>query len=139
MEDKLTRLKSAMNKHTFPELKFTESHKRSIHASIKKQDASKDDIMMAIFRSLDTEKSGYQINEALYQKGIQNFEGNEGSLYATLHELEKEGWLQTVWETDERKLYSLDERGKKWLKKKEVKSRSASAHWRTAFEGGRID
>lgn len=139
MEDKLARLKSAMNKHTFPELKFTENLKRSIHSSIKKQDASQEDIMIAIFRSLDEEKSGYQINKVLYQKGIRNFEGNEGSLYATLHELEKEGWLQTFWETDERKLYSLDERAKKWLKKKESKSGSASALWRTAFEGGRND
>ena len=139
MEDKLSRLKSAMKKHTFPELKFTENHKRSIHSSIKKQDASKEDIMIAIFRSLDKEKSGYQINEALYQKGIRSFEENEGSLYATLHEFEKEGWLLSFWETEERKLYTLDERAKKWLKKKESKSRSASALWRTAFEGGRND
>ncbi|MFJ7637866.1 PadR family transcriptional regulator [Peribacillus sp. NPDC097206] len=139
MEDKLTRLKSAMKKHTFPELKFTDDHRSSIHSSIKKQDASMEDIMIAIFRSLDKEKSGYQINESLYQKGIRNFEGKDGSLYTVLHELEKEGWLLSFWETDERKLYSLDERAKKWLKKKESKSGSASALWRTAFEGGRGD
>ncbi|RRN74003.1 PadR family transcriptional regulator [Peribacillus simplex] len=139
MEDRLTRLKSAMKKHTFPELKFTENHRSSIHTAIEKQDASKEDIMIAIFRSLDKEKSGYQINESLYQKGIRKFEDNEGSLYATLHELEQEGWLQSVWETDDRKLYSLDEHAKKWLKKKEAKSGSASARWRTAFEGGGTD
>ncbi|MDW7613818.1 PadR family transcriptional regulator [Peribacillus simplex] len=139
MEDRLTRLKSAMKKHTFPELKFTENHRSSIHTAIEKQDASKEDIMIAIFRSLDKEKSGYQISESLYQKGIRKFEDNEGSLYATLHELEQGGWLQSVWETDDRKLYSLDEHTKKWLKKKEAKSGSASASWRTAFEGGRTD
>lgn len=139
MEDKLTRLKSAMKTHTFPELKFTEDLRRSIHSSIKKQDVSQEDIMIAIFRSLDTEKSGFQINEALYQKGIRNFEGNEGSLYATLHELEKEGWLQAFWETEERKLYLLDIRAKKWLKKKEAKSGSVSGLWKTAFEGGSTD
>lgn len=139
MEDKLTRLKSAMKKHTFLDLKFTENHRNSIHTAIEKQDVSKEDILIGIFRSLDKEKSGYQINEALYQKGIRKFENNEGSLYAALHELEKEGWLQSSWETEERKLYSLDERAKKWLKKTESKSGSASASWRTAFEGGRTD
>ncbi|MFD9627411.1 PadR family transcriptional regulator [Peribacillus muralis] len=139
MEDKLTRLKSAMKKHTFLDLKFTESHRNSIHAAISKQDVSREDIMIGIFRSLDMEKSGYQINEYLYQKGIRNFENNEGSLYATLHELEKEGWLNSFWETEERKLYSLDERAKKWIKKQESNSSSASTQWRTAFEGGRTD
>jgi DNA-binding PadR family transcriptional regulator len=139
MEDKLTRLKSAMKKHTFLDLKFTENHRNSIHTAIEKQDVSKEDILIGIFRSLDKEKSGYQINESLYQKGIRKFENSEGSLYAALHELEKEGWLQSSWETEERKLYSLDERAKKWLKKKESKSGSASTRWRTAFEGGRTD
>ena len=139
MEDKLTRLKSAMKNHTFLDLKFTENHRHSIHTAIERQDVSREDILIGIFRSLDEEKSGYQINESLYQKGIRKFENNEGSLYAALHELEKEGWLQSFWETEERKLYSLDERAKKWLKKKESKSGSASASWRTAFEGGRAD
>ncbi|MED3689997.1 PadR family transcriptional regulator [Peribacillus butanolivorans] len=139
MEDKLKRLKSAMKKHTFLDLKFTENHRNSIHTAIEKQDVSKEDILIGIFRSLNKEKSGYQINESLYQKGIRKFENNEGSLYAALHELEKEGWLQSFWETEERKLYSLDERAKKWLKKMESKSGSASANWRTAFEGGRTD
>ena len=139
MEDKLTRLKSAMKKHTFLDLKFTESHRNSIHNAIEKHDVSKEDILIGIFRSLDKEKSGYQINDALYQKGIRKFENNEGSLYAALHELEKEGWLQSSWETEESKLYSLDERAKKWLKKTESKNGSASASWRTAFEGGRTD
>lgn len=139
MEDKLSRLKSAMKKHTFLDLKFTDNHKNSIHTAIENQDVSMEEILLGIFRSLDKEKSGYQINESLYQKGIRKFENNEGSLYAALHELEKEGWLQSFWETKERKLYSLDERAKKWLKKKDAKSGSASASWRTAFEGGRTD
>ncbi|RFU61083.1 PadR family transcriptional regulator [Bacillus sp. V59.32b] len=139
MEDKLTRLKSAMKKHTFADLKFTENHRNSIHTAIKKQDVSREDIMIAIFRSLDKEKSGYQINESLYQKGIRNFEDNEGSLYAVLHELEQEGWLQSFWETEDRKFYSLDERAKKWLKKTESKSGSTASRLRTAFEGGGTD
>ncbi|MGE6375722.1 PadR family transcriptional regulator [Peribacillus muralis] len=139
MEDKLSRLKSAMKKHTFLDLKFTENHKNSIHTAIENQDVSMEEILLGIFRSLDKEKSGYQINESLYQKGIRKFENKEGSLYATLHELEKEGWLKSFWETKERKLYSLDERAKKWLRNKEAKSGSASASWRTAFEGGRTD
>jgi len=139
MEDKLARLKSAMKKHTFRDLRFTENHRHSIHTAIKKQDLSREDIMIGIFRSLDEKKSGYQINESLYQKGIRKFENNEGSLYAVLHELEKEGWIQSFWETEERKFYYLDERAKKWLRKKESKSGSASTRWRTAFEGGRTD
>ncbi|CAH0346657.1 PadR family transcriptional regulator [Bacillus sp. CECT 9360] len=139
MEDKLTRLKSAMKKHTFADLKFTENHRSSIHTTIKKQDVSKEEIMIAIFRSLDKEKSGYQINECLYQKGIRKFEDDEGSLYSTLHELEQEGWLQSFWETEDRKLYSLDERGEKWLKKTESRSSSTFKRLRTALEGGGTD
>ncbi|MDO7485776.1 helix-turn-helix transcriptional regulator [Peribacillus frigoritolerans] len=97
MEDKLARIKSAMKKHTFLDLKFTENHRHSIHTAIEKQGVSREDILIGIFRSLDEEKSGYQINEALYQKGIRKYENNEGSLYAALHELEKEGWIQSFW------------------------------------------
>lgn len=56
MEDKLSRLKSAMKKHTFLDLKFTENHKNSIHTAIENQDVSKEEILLGIFRSLDKEK-----------------------------------------------------------------------------------
>ncbi|WP_110928749.1 PadR family transcriptional regulator [Bacillus massiliglaciei] len=138
MEDKLKRLKSAMKKHTFLDLTFTEAHKKAIHSAIEKQNVSREDILIGIFRSLDKEKSGYEISESLYQKGIRKFESNEGALYAVLHELEQEGYLQTFWEAGERKVYSLDERAKKWLKKMESAGDSAS-YWRTAFEGGSND
>lgn len=117
MEDKLTRLKQAVKKIKFSELKFNGNHRRSIHTTIEKQVEGGKDILIAIFKSLDKEKSGHQINESLYQKGIRNFKDNEGLLYAALHKLEQEGWLYSFWETDDRKLYFLDESAKKWIKK----------------------
>lgn len=117
MEDKLTYLKQAIKNIKLSELKFTEKHRMSIDTAIEKQDANWKDIMIAIFKSLDKEKSGHQIYEFLYQKGIRNFKDNEGLLYVALHKLEQEGWLQSFWKTEDKKLYFLDESAKKWIKK----------------------
>ena len=74
---------------------------------------------------------GYRIIRELEIRSENAFEMSEGTLYPILHALEKEGYLESYWETydgRERKYYHLTKKGIKQLeeKKSEWKSFSAS-------------
>lgn len=74
---------------------------------------------------------GYKIIRELEIRSENAFEMSEGTLYPILHALEKEGCLESYWETfdgRERKYYHLTDKGLKQLadKKEEWKSFSAS-------------
>lgn len=68
---------------------------------------------------------GYQITQELKKRSDSTFEMKEGTLYPTLHALEKEGAVESYWfDTEEgrrRKYYKLTEDGREMLdyKKKE--------------------
>lgn len=121
MEDKLGRLKHAMNKHVFSEVKFTEKQKNAVHETLAKELEDEQTVMLAILQVLQKEKTGYEIMEILYSRGIKKFIRNEGNLYTTLHELEQKGWLEAYWKEDQSKVYRLTNWGRKFLKKQELK------------------
>ncbi|MFB5282256.1 PadR family transcriptional regulator [Peribacillus sp. Hz7] len=121
MEDKLSRLKNAMNKHVFSEVKFTETQKNGVHEMLAKEVDDDQTVMLAILQVLQKEKTGYELMGVLCSRGIKRFTRNEGDLYTTLHELEQKGWLESYWEEEQSKVYRLTNRGRKFLKKQELK------------------
>lgn len=86
-------------------------------------------LVMSVLQSKDL--YGYKIIRDLEIRSENAFEMSEGTLYPILHALEKEGYLESYWETydgRERKYYHLTKKGIKELeeKKSEWKSFSAS-------------
>lgn len=86
-------------------------------------------LVMSVLENKDM--YGYRIIRELEIRSENAFEMSEGTLYPILHALEKEGCLESYWETcdgRERKYYHLTNKGAKQLieKKSEWKSFSAS-------------
>ena len=65
------------------------------------------------------EKSGYELMQLLRGRGIQKFEGDEGSLYTLLHRLEQNRFIQSSWDHAGAKYYQLNDKGNKMLRKAE--------------------
>ena len=65
------------------------------------------------------EKSGYELMQLLRGRGIQKFEGDEGSLYTLLHRLEQNRFIQSSWDHAGAKYYQLNDKGNKMLKGRE--------------------
>ncbi len=58
------------------------------------------------------EKTGYELMQLLRGRGIQKFEGDEGSLYTLLHRLEQNRFIQSSWDHAGAKYYQLNDKGK---------------------------
>ena len=62
---------------------------------------------------------GWGISERIQQVSRDALQVNQGSLYASLHKLTREGWIRSYWETTENnrraKYYALTRAGKKQL------------------------
>ena len=65
------------------------------------------------------EKSGYELMQLLRGRGIQKFEGDEGSLYTLLHRLEQNRFIQSSWDHAGAKYYQLNDKGNKIAKGRE--------------------
>ena len=65
---------------------------------------------------------GYRITQDVLKRSEGHFQLKEGSLYPALHRLEREGLLQSNWDTAEsgrrRKYYRITAKGKKALEKR---------------------
>lgn len=61
----------------------------------------------------------YSLNNLIMEKSLGVFSFNEGTVYPTLHKLEKDGLIQSEWQEREKgpkvRLYSLTSKGKKTL------------------------
>ncbi|CKF20881.1 lineage-specific thermal regulator protein [Streptococcus pneumoniae] len=71
------------------------------------------------------EKTGYELMQLLRGRGIQTFEGDEGSLYTLLHRLEQNRFIQSSWDHAEAKYYQLNDKGNKMLRKAEKNATKA--------------
>ena len=71
------------------------------------------------------EKTGYELMQLLRGRGIQTFEGNEGSLYTLLHRLEQNRFIQSSWDHAGAKYYQLNDKGNKMLRKAEKNATKA--------------
>ena len=80
---------------------------------IKQSSEKEEDILLAVLQLLMNEKSGYELMQLLRGRGIQKFEGDEGSLYTLLHRLEQNRFIQSSWDHAGAKYYQLNDKGNK--------------------------
>ncbi|MEI2390685.1 PadR family transcriptional regulator [Priestia megaterium] len=135
MDKRLKNLRKTMNREVFAQLKFTESHKKSIREKIKQETHSDEEILIAMMQLLVQEKTGYELVSLLQNRGILNFKENEGSLYVILHRLELKGVLTSSWQEDGAKFYQLNQKGRKLLKKVEEQPLSNHISFKEILEG----
>ncbi|WP_310877502.1 PadR family transcriptional regulator [Priestia megaterium] len=135
MDKRLKNLRKTMDREVFAQLKFTESHKKSIREKIKQETHSDEEILIAMMQLLVQEKTGYELVSLLQSRGILNFKENEGSLYVILHRLELKGILTSCWQEDGAKFYQLNKKGCRLLKKVEEQPLSNQMSFKEIFEG----
>lgn len=110
-----------MKKSIFKDFSFSNERKNAVKESIRMRQAQsqfhswKMETIIAILESVQHEsKDGYMISTQLFQKNERTFQKNEGQLYTLLHLLENKDILTTKW-IKEKKYYSLNSKGKKYL------------------------
>ncbi len=72
-------------------------------------------VVLAVLSQMDTARYGYSLIQRLAERGL---EVEEGTLYPLLRRLEKQGLLESEWDTTEsrpRKYYSISPLGRKVL------------------------
>jgi DNA-binding PadR family transcriptional regulator len=135
MEQRLKKLKKAMENTIFQDLSFTDKHREEVKAKARNlQLKSEEDVILAVLQLLVCEKTGFELNRSIIARGISNFEKNEGFLYALLHRLERKNYLQSSWQ-ESRKYYQLNDRGRKLLEQSEKKSAGRRTALKELWEG----
>lgn len=143
MEERLKRLRQAMNNNAFHSLSFTETHEKQILKKIN--DTEKDEeLLSAVLQLLVNERTGYELAQLLRARGLKSFESNEGFLYTFVHQLEQKSYLQSRWDDSGAKLYKLNYNGKKLLQsltceygKKPLSFKELLGGWRQ-YEGQKL-
>lgn len=72
-------------------------------------------VVLAVLSQMDTARYGYNLIQRLAERGL---DVEEGTLYPLLRRLEKQGLLESEWDTTEsrpRKYYSISPYGRKVL------------------------
>ncbi len=72
-------------------------------------------VVLAVLSQMDTARYGYDLIRSLAERGL---DVEEGTLYPLLRRLEKQGLLESEWDTSEsrpRKYYRISEPGRKVL------------------------
>nr|WP_263324505.1 PadR family transcriptional regulator [Neobacillus sp. Marseille-Q6967] len=134
MEDRLKNLKKIMDQRTFPGLTFTEEIRKNVLEAIKKEERE-EDILLAVMQLLVQAKTGYELTTNLRGRGIRKFENDEGAVYTILHRLEHSGYLYTEWNDQGAKYYTLNQKGKKLLRKAEQKQAKPQLVLKELLEG----
>jgi DNA-binding PadR family transcriptional regulator len=135
MEERLKRLKKAMENTVFQDLSFTDKTREEVKAKARSlQIKSDEDVILAVLQLLVYEKTGFDLTRSIIARGISNFEKNEGFLYALLHRLERKNYLQSSWQ-ESRKYYQLNDRGRKLLEQSEKKSAGRRTAFKELWEG----
>jgi DNA-binding PadR family transcriptional regulator len=74
-------------------------------------------VVLAVLSQLRTPRYGYELRQALSDKGLPI---EEGTLYPLLRRLETQGWLESEWSTEggsPRRYYSLNAKGRNLLER----------------------
>jgi len=135
VDDRLKGLRQAMKKTAFNELNFTEQHQKAILKKINNLQENEEEILLAIMQLLVHEKTGYELAKLLRGRGIKKFEDNEGFLYTLIHRLEQNQCLCARWDESEAKLYQLSDKGRKLLRKAEIKQTKKQRIFKELLEG----
>lgn len=135
MEERLKRLKKAMENTVFQDLSFTVKTREEVKAKARNlQIKTDEDVILAVLQLLVHEKTGYELTRSIIARGVSNFEKNEGFLYALLHRLERKNYLQSSWQ-ESRKYYQLNDRGRKLLEQSEKKLAGRRTALQELWEG----
>lgn len=114
-----------MENTTFKHLSFSDQHQKRVREKINQSSEKEEDILLAVLQLLMNEKTGYELMQLLRGRGIQKFEGDEGSLYTVLHRLEQNRFIQSSWDHEGAKYYQLNDKGNKMLRKAEKNATKA--------------
>lgn len=114
-----------MENTTFKHLIFSDQHQKRVREKINQSSEKEEDILLAVLQLLMNEKTGYELMQLLRGRGIQKFEGDEGSLYTLLHRLEQNRFIQSSWDHAGAKYYQLNDKGNKMLRKAEKNATKA--------------
>ena len=114
-----------MENTTFKHLSFSDQHQKRVREKINQSSEKEEDILLAVLQLLINEKTGYELMQLLRGRGIQKFEGDEGSLYTLLHRLEQNRFIQSSWDHAGAKYYQLNDKGNKMLRKAEKNATKA--------------
>lgn len=109
MEERLKKLKKAVDQTAFQQLEFTNEHEQNIRKQL--QSAS---LKQQILSMLTEAKSGVELTQLLHVRAIEQIVDNEGLVYSILHEAEQQGWLMASWHEGV-KYYQLTKLGTKQL------------------------
>ena len=109
MEERLKKLKKAVDQTAFQQLEFTNEHEQNIRKQL--QSAS---LKQQILSMLTEAKSGVELTQLLHVRAIEQIVDNEGFVYSILHEAEQQGWLMASWHEGV-KYYQLTKLGTKQL------------------------
>ncbi|MBN8234060.1 PadR family transcriptional regulator [Halobacillus kuroshimensis] len=137
MENRLRKLKQALNHTSFNTLTFDQEHRNQVMEKIDGQDTRPEQIRLSILQLLVQEETGYTLAGKIRSRGIKTFENDQGALYTTLHILEQKRCIQSEWKEDGQKCYQLTRKGRKLLKKYES-SPDKPRVLRTLVEAGQI-
>ena len=111
----LNNLRKSMKKTTFKKLEFKDDHRQAVQRKIAQLSAI-EDVRLAVLQLLTQQKTGFELTQLLYARGMKGLESNEGTLYALLHQLEQEGQICAHWSDKGEKFYVLSKQGEKLLK-----------------------
>ena len=109
MEERLKKLKKAVDQTAFQQLEFTNEHEQNIRKQL--QSAS---LKQQILSMLTEAKSCVELTQLLHILAIEQIVDNEGLVYSILHEAEQQGWLMASWHEGV-KYYQLTKLGTKQL------------------------
>lgn len=109
MEERLKKLKNAVDQTVFNKVEFRIKHRQQIHKRLHVLS-----IQQTMLSMLTESKSGTEITQMLHVRGFEQIVHNEGMIYSVLHEAEQHGWLSARWESGV-KYYQLTNLGKKQL------------------------
>jgi len=115
MEERLKRLKNAMNNHTFRQVEFTDIHRQKINQQIEQ--LQEEDVSKVLLSLLNQAKTGSELIQLLHIRGINGILNNEGTVFTILHEQEQQGVLESYWSENNEKYYKLTKKGQKILQK----------------------
>lgn len=109
MDERLKKLKKAMDQNVFNNLEFTEKHQENVQHKIHARS-----LKLTILSLLEERKSGIEITQILHLRKTKEIVDNEGIIYTLLHEAESDGFVVATWE-DGVKRYQLSKLGRKEL------------------------
>ncbi len=134
MEDRLKRLRKAMDRGTFQHLPFTEEKKQMLKRGVENSSESEQALQLHILQLLLKERTGHELLNQLRSRGVKRYENREGFLYSTLHRMEQDRFLDTYWE-NEAKFYKVSNRGRKLIQQAEKGKQGKKLSMNSVFEG----